>query len=158
MKYVYVILFIVLCLSLYYLLAYSNLFFQKNQASQDNIFGYLSVFKKGIVTSTTLAVTNTCKILAIDTKTGTIPETKSLYTARILLRLENNEDTYLYFVQPDLENTKIFIQDSSGDREGTTSNLKIGDTILLEKIYKYDLKAPKRYSTIISRKITKINK
>ncbi len=146
-----------------YIIFQSRFFFTKSEnipfVKQD-VISYLKSFQKGIVTSSVLTLESEQKVTQIDTKGGilVIPETTkpSKYKYKIQLTDVNMKQADIYLVEKP-KNLTVLIPQGSSYKNGTFSDLHIGDTIWLQRIISYDISG-KSITRILSTKITKLNK
>jgi len=160
MKYlnVYSIFVVTTIILLFSILSQSNLLWlnkNENSVNQDAIT-YLKTLKKGVITSSKITFESKQKIIELDIAKGTIPGTTILYGGKMQLKNDKNYKTTMYFGTKPNQLT-IFIPSGSTYKKGILSDIKTGDTILLERIFRYNVSGENSIDLLLT-KITKINK
>lgn len=135
---------------------YPLIFIKPTQKNiQEDFIIYLKKYKKGILISSTITFESKQIIKSIDTKKDTIPGTNIGYDGTMILENDKHYETVMYFASNPKQLT-VLIPQNGGYVKGGLIDIKKGDEILLDRIFRYNVLG-KNKTDLISNKITKLN-
>lgn len=127
-----------------------------NKLTNENVISYLKTLRKGVLESSILTIEAKQKIVNINTKKGIIKGTFIPYIYALEVTSSTSKPQTVYFTQKELDDTTVFIPNGTTYIKAKTSDLHVGDTVLLERAYKYN-KNTRSFTEYLTTKITKIN-